>query len=371
MISIQLVIINHRTGEPKAVIDGTRVLSLRYSRELNGVGKLALTMPYDRTLYNAYALDDFIAVSTNYTGSLVEEENYLLRVRRRYYEGGQEYMAFGAVSLNHLIMRRLVVPTAPDIANAGGFSTKAGNAVSVLAAYAAEQLITPSDTSRAIPRLTITTSGAGNPVGARERFSLLWDLFIKLSDLGDIDFNVSRTTGRDMELFIGRIGTDKTYASNYPVSQAVVLSVTQGTLLDPTLDEIRDSEKNYVYALGEGEGSNQVVLPYPGDGVIDSLFNRIEFVASNRKGQTDTTSAAAELFTRAIEAVVDNQFKVGFSGIPALNNRTLQFGVDYVLGDTITAQWGDVSYDVRVTGVETNVSTPNSFERTLTMEQDI
>lgn len=356
LASYQIVCISPFTGETTIVYDSTAFIDLRYSRELNDIGLLAMTLPGSDLNYSIFSLDTLVEVRRTdpQTGDLAVEETYLARLRHRYRTDDDEFVVIGGVSLNHLLLRRIVDPDDDPLA-AGGYSTKAGFTSEVIRDYIREQAADQASADRRFPGLTVpAVAGIGQQAGARLRYEVLLDAMKDLAARGSIDFWTRRTSGANMQVEIGVIGADRTKTTHDPVGQEWLgLSPQRGNLTRPSLREDRKDEANFVYALGQGQGTSRTVLKVAGAGVADSPYNRVEFsqdIRNAEKGDALTllTAAQAELASR----ISPLEFKFEPNGFEAGN----VYRRDWDIGDLVTIFWGDVMRDIRITGVEINVS---------------
>lgn len=347
----QVEIRSAETGAVTHIFDGTSFYEMRYSRVLDDIGALVLSMPADDSLAALFPLDTLIEIyrTDPVTGRLAVEETYLTRMTHRFREGDEERFLIGGLSLNHLISRRVVLP-ADDPLEAGGYSTKSGAADTVMREYALEQMGSSASVARQTANLTIgLVEGIGLSVGRRLRFENLFTVFQDIAKQATMDFQVVRTSDNNLELQIERMGADKTQSNNYPASPFVLLDPQRGNMADPSLLLDRRKEGNFLYAMAQGAGENRLVWPFQGDGVLDSPWNRIEFTSDIR---TSERGSAIELLTEARKLLQDNRQVVEFtfqlSGMQPGN----VYRLDWDLGDSITAQWGDVSHDLRIRGIE-------------------
>ena len=362
--SYQVVVIDPTSGDVTNIYDNTAFIDLRYSRVLNGIGLLALLLPGTDLNYETFTLDSLIEVQRTdpATGALIVEDTYFCRLRERYRDDRIERVVIGGVSLNHLLMRRVVRPE-DDPAVAGGYSTKDGPADTVIRAYVREQAADLASAARQFPGFTVNSvAGSGQPVGARLRYENLLDVVEDLSKRGQVDFQIRRTTGASMALTIGRAGVDRTKTTNYPNAPWVGLDPRRGNLTNPTLTEDRKEERNYIYALGQGQGDTRIVLAIAGATVYDSPFNRIEFAQDVRnveKGDALAllTAAQAELAKRVI--------RLGFEFEPLGVEPGNIYRLDWDVGDSITVIWSGVDRDLRVTDVEISASGQSQDGETL------
>ncbi len=351
----QIQILNPATGELLRIFDGVAFYSLRYSRVLNGIGAVVLELPSDPDLPTLFTLDAFIEVARTHpvTGVLIRDETYFARLTHRFRDGDEERFLAGGVSLNHLIARRVIDPDDDPMA-AGGFSTKAGAADTVLESYARQQMANLASAERQFPGLTVNvTSGTGASVGARERNSLLIDVFQTLAKRGRTDFVIERITGTSLRLTIAPIGTDKTVTHNYPGQPFLMLNPIRGNLSNPSLEIDRRDEGNFIYALGQGQGEARIVLKVPGQGINDSPFNRIEFAKDARNIER---ADALGLLTEAQAALLERQARREFTFEIKGQEPGNVYNLDWSLGDRITVAWDNEQQDLRITGVEIEIS---------------
>lgn len=353
--SFQVEVYHPTSGDLIHVFDARSFHELRYERLLNGIGKLVMVLPATPGLPELFPLDALIEVrrTSPSTGRLITEDTYFARMPHHFREGNDERFLIGGVSLNHLLARRVIDP-ADDPLAAGGFSTKSGAADSVLREYALEQCGASASTLRQFPDFAVATvSGTGLSVGRRLRYENLLDVFQEITEQSDVDFIISRTSGRATELTIATIGTDKTKESNYPFGPFVYLTPTRGNMANPSLLIDRREEKNFVYALAQGAGENRIVQQLQGNGVTDSPFNRIEFAEDVRTAERGNP---LEILTQARKKLDDNQKKIEFTFELTGDQPGNTYRNDWDIGDKITAAWDGIEQDLRIRAVEITVN---------------
>lgn len=358
----QVQFISCRTGDVQHILDASAVDDLIYSRVLNGVGSIAFSLD----ITNAYAaelqargltasLDDFIEIyrTSAATNELVLEETYLLRYLQRFRENNDERLAIGGYSLNHLLKRRVVDPD-QDPFEAGGYSTKAGQASDVMREYTVQQAGSGAGT-RAFPLFEVPALGLwGIGIGARLRHENLLDVLTSFSERGQCDFYVRRMEGRNLQAEMRPIGTDRRYSTNYPLGLPyLILDPLRGNLSAPSITFDRKDEENFIYALGQGQGVKRYLLRLGGDGVYDSPFNRIEFIEDVRNADK---ADALTVLTQARSTLKERQPKDEFTFTPTGVERGNTYREDWDLGDMLTAQWDTLDLELRVYGVEVSVS---------------
>lgn len=357
--SYQVTVTDPITGGITAVFDGTALDAMRFSRVLDDVGVLAMTLPYSDVLPDIFTLDSLVEVqrTSPLTGLLQTEDVYLTRLTHHFREGDEEKFITGGFSLNHLLARRLIDP-ADDSGAAGGYSTKSGPSDDVLVSYARQQCadlcLTPA---RQFPNFLVAPSNSlGNIVGRRLRYENLLETFqdvCKQSTLVLMDFQIVRISGNLLRLYVAPIGTDKSKSRNYPFGPFVELNPLRGNLSDPSLLLDRKQEKNYVYALAQGPGESRIVTRVAGGGAFDSPYNRIEFTTDVRQAQRGDTTTVQ---TSAGAALNDKQAKLEFTFKPTGIEPGGVYRLDYDVGDIVTCSFDTESLDLRVRGAEITLS---------------
>lgn len=355
--SYQILFMHPVTGNVIKVLDGQQLYQLRYSRVYNGIGACALTLPVDNMPSAAFDLTDmFIEVqrTSPITGALIIEETYLARSWNRYRPGNDERYSIGAVSLNHLLARRVVDP-ADDPISAGGYATRAGAADVVLYEYANCQIGALASAPRQMPGLSVPgVLGVAPPVGLRLQYENLYQVFQQTAQQAGIDFQISRTSGINMELNIGYLTTDRTQGANYPTQQFVLLTPERGNLSNPSFSRDRTDEKNFVYMQGKGQGADRYTIQWQDSATTSaSPFNRIEFAADARNVEKGDSLG---ILTEAIDALKETQQVIKFEFDPEGTEPGNIYRQNWDVGDLITATWGANTADLRILSVEINIS---------------
>ncbi len=369
MFSIK--IINETNGETIYYITPQQVSGLKMSVVANGIGNIVVTMPYNQQIWDSFKIDRMLEVSTinNRTGLLQKEETYFLTGKQVYYEGIIQEIVFSGVSLNHLFLRRTIKPTLSDVGSAGGFTTKAGNAADVYEELINEQIINPDNVNRGFSNLTINKVGTGNVVGIRTRYENLLEVMNRIRSNGNVDFRIRRETNEDMVIDIGEIFTDRTYTTNYPFSEFLLFKPELGNAIDPFNEEDFKERKNAVFVLGEGEGSNQFVLPISGAGLSDSPYSRIEDTIEVRNSEGNSSSAAQQALTDGIKFLNDNRANQNFEFEILETPQGNIYREDYDVGDLVTFFWLGELLDFQIKSMTTTV-TPANISRTIELELD-
>lgn len=347
----QLTVRSPIDGSVRIVLDGQSFDDCRYSRALNDVGILAMTLPSDPGWPEIFTLDALVTIerTSPITGNLQTEEDYLVRLTHRFREGDQERFVVGGLSLNHLLARRIVDP-ADDPAAAGGYSTKAGPADDILTDYVDEQAGASASVLRRFPSFTVAAStSVGSSAGRRLRYENLLEVCQDVANQSNVDFQTYRLTGNTLRFVALPIGVNRTRTRNYPLSPFVELNPNRGNLSDPSLLFDRKKEQNYVYALGQGPGENRILSKLQGEGITDSPYNRVEFTADIRSAERGDSQT---IITGARAALYDKQARKEFTFKPTGTEPGNVYRLDWDIGDSLTCVWDDELIDLRVREVE-------------------
>lgn len=353
----QVIVLSHRTGATLAVFSGEQI-TMKYSRLLNGVGVVSLALPLVPDYQTIFAVDNYVEVlrTDPVTGRLGVEETYLVREFNPHRDDDNtETLIVGGLSLNHLIKRRLIYPP-DDPLQAGGYSTKSGDATVVMRGYCREQMGDLASVPRQTVNLTIPPGVSnGNTIGDRLRLENLLDKMQDFAKRSYVDFQLRRVSTNALSLDIGPIGIDRTQTANYPGKPFVLFSVQRNNLNQPSLEIDRRDEQNYVYVEGQGQGAARLIYPLGSEAVGDSLYNRIEFKvdASNAEDNDPLT-----IIGQARDALRDKRAVKTFTHQPNDESPGVVYRADWDVGDLVTVAWELFGFieDLRVTSIEITIS---------------
>lgn len=348
--SYQILVIDPITGLTTGIIDSQSIIDIQYSRILNGIGRLAVSVPANDKWNTLFNLDTLIEVWRTHpvTGVLTKEETYLTRIFTRNQAESTDTLTIGGLSLNHLLTRRVINPN-DDPLVAGGYSTKAGTADKVIYDYVNEQMGPAASADRQMAHFTLVASlVSADGAGARLSYENLFDEISKLAVAGKTDFIIERVTDNNLAMYIGPYGTDKTKGTNWPLYPWVGLSPSRGNLPEASIVLDRSQEKNFIYCLGNGEGDRRDILEVPGQGMADSPWNRCEYSEDARNTERND---AIGLLTAATSSLFDNRVKRIFTYNSKADEPGNTYRKDWDVGDKITVLWDNIELDLRVTEV--------------------
>lgn len=253
------------------------------------------------------------------------------------------------VGLTELLSRRIVIPPS-------GYesSDKSGRAETVIRAYVNEQCITPTDSSRIIPGLSLETDSlAGKTVTRSVRYTNLYTVVKGLAEDGRIDFGIVGGLDQPVGQFTLHIdwlwGQDKT-AGNQVGNNPVIFDSRASHMTIPILSRNRSEEVNIAYIGGPGEGLNRVVLELSRAGDQDSPLNRREaFIDARREPSLSGLRALADLYLFEREAVDHLTFNIR-------QVEDVRWLEHWELGDVVTGRYFGEDFTVKISEVSVRLS---------------
>lgn len=355
----EILIISPTTGGVLKILSPSQVDEFKYSRVINDVGVFAMVFrgrEQVEEVYSLFTTDTLVEVyrddQTQSLSHMVKENTYLTRKRERYIDDdGIDMFIVGGVDLNDFLNRRIVDPNDDSVQPNGGYATKSGAADTVLRDYIREQAGELASSLRITPGLDVpAVPGIGTAIGKRLRHDILLEVVRDVANSTNIDFSISRITDLSFEVFIGQLGTDRTYNTNKTSRRYVVFSPNRGNLLNPRYSIDETEEVTYLYVLGPGQGTNRTQLELSNNARVNaSPYNRIERVKDARDTQP---GQAVQLLTEGRLELIDQAVKIEFNANISAQLGGTKYRIDWVLGDRVTIAWGNQRDDVRIIGIE-------------------
>jgi len=339
-------------GQVIAVLDTTVLVTLHYARVLNGVAACQVTLRADHPAAPLFGKDRLIEINRypSPRAAAQHEGTYLVRYRRRYEdEDGVTWLIASGVSLEYLLLVRHIDPRNDPLV-AGGYSTKEGPADDVIGELVAQQAGAGAGVYQRVPDLSVAASGhIGKQVAGRWQWENLLDELQKLARTGAVDFYLRRGTGLALEFVCERVGAD--LRRNYAGAESVIFTPAFGNMRSPDLTEDWKDEKTYVYLLGQGTETERDVYEQMSGHLFDTPYGYAAQVADARQVKDGD---ATEYLTQALEELAKGAAKVEFSF--EVTQAEQQYRRLWDVGDRVTAAWLDYEADLRITGVEVEVS---------------
>lgn len=351
------------TGVVVAVFDDWR--SLQYQRKVNSAGYITFIINGDDERAALIETDGQIEVLRAIPGKVAWYTDFDGIMENRFdetSENGNRQLTITGSGLNGLLARRIIAYLSSDTQ-----ADKTGVAETVMKQYVNEN-IGPGATTP--PRQLSSGVMAGFAVEANAGAGSAWTgqrasrgLLETLQDIANasgVDFDVVRTGAAAFEfrVYASQLGYDRTttglvYATGLNAAgyAPIVFSIELGNIAKAMYSVKRSGMANAVYVYGQGTGAlRDVVVAEDAADLAASPYARRE-MARNGSSQDNTL----DLQQLANEYL--NQFmpRASFEFTPLFTDATL-YGVDFNLGDKITAEYNGVSFNKRITAVTITVS---------------
>lgn len=181
--------------------------------------------------------------------------------------------------------------------------------------------------------------------GARSWQSLL-EVIQEVGSLTSVDFSIERVDASDrnflFKTYFPQLGTDR--------RTTLVFSPTIGNMVAPSYTLSRTEEITTVIVLGQGQDNARAIVVRTSTDVADSPWNVIETSIDARNQST-----IAGLQTAGDLQLLKSQAQESFT-FNVLQISAIQYGIDYFLGDIVTAGFENVSSVRKITSVKIGVS---------------
>ena len=239
-----------------------------------------------------------------------------------------------------------------------GYDDQSGNAETVISHYINKNCIDASDNSRNLSNLVLLTDeGRGNEVSYSARFDYISDIVSDLANSGELGFQTSyNPIDCTVELdFIE--GTDHSYTSSDPVvfkndfKNIISLDISKSAVGNVNLAYVGDSGSDAARSLDEVFVSSE-----------PSGNDRIELFVDG-----SSTTTTAERTTLGESAIIENQTQTSVSAEIKADNSAFVYGTDYDLGDTVSLEFEDTVYDLKIVEVLLEFDSDNYKKVTLTL----
>lgn len=346
----QLQITDPVTGDILFVMPLTTSYNMRYSLAVNGVGVFALSIDDTEAFREVFYKDVLVDVyRTDYAGVLQLEGTYLVRVLDKRLVDNSRRLIVGGFCVNDLINRRIVDPEDDSIAPTSGYSTKAGYAGNVIRDYIREQAGELASTERQTLRLDVPAPNAlGQGTGANLRYENLLEQMAKLAVVGLVDFRVMHEGNAELTCVIGDLGDDRRIPAT-GIPPYTIINPDMGNVSEMALVRDARKEKNFVYSLGEGEGTGRYLIKLSSPAVNDSPYNRIEYKEDSSNDSPYQQYLAALTSLEQNRETIEMEVTIDPSAYGMVYRRDIGFA------DKVTIQWDDVTEDVKVSELDITV----------------
>lgn len=320
-------------------------VAFSYTQVINNLGRFRLTLPgdFDR---NVLRKDNRVIIWRKPPGGArsLAFMGFIRRVRTRTDAAGNTTRTVYGYDLNYLLSGRVVAYYAGHAR--AEMTDQADDLIKAFVSYNLGANATTGNGRKATASISATyfsieadaAAGVSQTKGASYRTVL--DVCREVADAARADgtevyFGIVPVTDATFQLRTrtGQWGRDRTVSG----SNGLIFSLPRGNLAEPDLDEDASEEVNYVYALGQGEGSVRTIQ-------TASDTTRIgQSIFALREGKIDARqfSTSAGVTDAANAALVKgrpiNTFTAKLLSVPGSI-----YGRDWGFGDRVT-----VSYDGR------------------------
>lgn len=319
----------------------------------NDVGALTITLPPSYR-YDRFQKDGRIAVYRSILGRppvLVGNALWLIRDRRKSLSRGKRAYTIRAVHANDILRRRIIAY------NSGTSQTsKTGTADDIIKAFADENLVSATDTTRNLASSLFTIQAVTSQGPSISKAATRRNLLTVCQEIANAAAQAGTYTGFEVRAnsetalqlvtYTNQRGTDRRQSS----AQPLVLTV-DAALGEVEYEENWSEEVSSVYAGGQGEGAQRAIGTATDTGLIGSSpFGLIEdFYNDNMT--TDQTQLDDDADQQLFAQREKKSFNASVDDIPGAT-----FGLHYDWGDLVSASFDDVTLDCRVNPVHITFS---------------
>ncbi len=308
-------------------------INLQISRNYNKISELTLNVEGSKA--NIELLQKgFILVKSDDL-----QRGYLI-LHREYIDENSSELEIIAPSLNILLNRRIVL----------GQQEFTGNIENVMKSFVEVNAVSPANTNRIIPNLTIATNNGINITTTEGTSNSQLDEFLfEVANKHDISWDVLINVTTKKLVFTTWKGVDR--STEQTVNPHVIFSKDFDNILSQNYIESDMDYKSTAIVAGEGEGLERAYITV-NDGI--SGYERHETFVDARDLQStyrnendeETTLTTAEYQTLLIER---GRNKLGeFNKITTFESEVdmysqFRYGVDYFLGDKVSIKNDDLN----------------------------
>lgn len=335
------------------IFDNTTIISMEYERLVNDVANFTMTCRGESRLAGFIDAVDLVAdvYRVNPKTNRPDLENtFLIRHMEIFQDAdGQEFIIVAGYGAEHFLTRRLILPV-DDHTGAGGWSSKAGPASTVIKEFVNDQCIEPLvNLDRFFRQFSIDVQeGVGGYVFQRVQYELLLEVVQECALRGNIDFRV-RHDGLGFFTFeCANFGNDYTRSSQEPFSKFYMFNLDRGNILSPRMTFDRRDEKTVVYVFGQGPEIDREVVTVKSFARKDSMWN---FIEDRTDARNNELGDYAGLYADGEFYIKDHAAKKILAFEISEVERVLYYNVRWSLWDLVTGSYKGVETDLRIMGI--------------------
>lgn len=343
-----------------------KITSLEVVHVLNDYGVIGIELPPD---YDEYIRLDRI-IEVWYNGAL-EAAGWIRKLVFYDDENGGEHTRLIAYTGNYILTSRIIAYAAGSAQ-----ASMTDQADDMLKEIVNDNLLGDATGARDLYSTLGLTKAANEADGESITKSFAWRPLLNVcQDIAD----ASRAAGTavyfdwlpkmisanvmswEFRTWINQRGIDHSSSSGQPV----YFGKAWGNLVGPSLEYDFTEEVNYVYAGGQGEGSDRNVNEVSdSDRYGASVWNRREGFADARNESTD-----AGVTAKGNEALDKGNPKIAFSG-EITESPSTQYGVHWGFGDKVIVEYRGTEYDALVKATSLALRSDGSLKITGKFEAD-
>ncbi len=334
------------------VAELTDFLTLSYQRKVNAPGLLSVSLLGDHRAIGQMEYNSTVVLYRRNIGlgfDWTHEFTGLMRSWRMRYTDHNLYEATMPGIMTMLSWRIVAWPAGTS--NRSMFSSvKAETIMKTLVNYNAGANATTSNgriRAGTISGLSVEADGGhGNTLTFACAYDNLLDTLQTIAAVGGGDFDLVRTGASTYEFcwYTGQLGSDR--------SASVIFSLERGNLAEPQYTNDHLDERTVAIVGGQGEGDIRDIVVRTGTGY--SASNDMEvFVDARSVAETGGLAVRGDARLRDLRAKRDFGFRI-------TQTPGCSYGVNYMLGDLITAQYGGISEVRKITGVTVSLANNGS-----------
>lgn len=328
-------------GSNQLQAEVTDFLALQYVRVVNEPGLLVFVLPGEHSAIEYLTLNAQVEVwrrDLDFNIPWTREFVGIFKDEERQQAGPFSSFKASCPGVLTLLSERIVAWYA-ETSNRSSFSGAAETVMKTLVDYNAGSNATVVNgriRNGTITGLTIETDGGrGSSIEIKCAWDNLLSTLQEIALIGGGDFDLVKEDNGDLNFrwYSNQRGSDR--------SAEVTFSTLNGNIANPVYRKIRSSERTVAIVGGGGEQDNRTVEVVTGDSY--STGNNSEFFADSRNSTSGLSNTGqAKLKESSYRETLE--FEV-------LQTPSSMYGVHYFVGDIVTANYQDISVQLKINKV--------------------
>jgi hypothetical protein len=300
--------------------------SLIWTERYNKCGDFEIYGPATQEMLDVFAVDRYLWINGSRSTMIVEDRKIESD------EDDHDKITITGRSLDSILDRRVIL----------GQKVLTGNFQDAIHTLLIENVISPTDTARAIPNFIFETSTDTRitelTIDAQYNFDNLYEAIQKICEEKSVGFEVVLNASNQF-VFRLYLGTDRSYAQS--ANPYVVFSPSYDNLINSSYVESKKTLKTVSIVGGEGEGSaRKTTTASISSGAGSGLSRREMFVDASDVSTTSDSGTLtdeqyyAQLAEKGTSELANNVITKTFDG-KLETSRSWAYGVDFFMGDVV------------------------------------